>query len=74
MTKISTHPLITALAKQYAQKIKALKEEQEREIENLYLEFKQKYQCLKQEITEAQEGKATVVDHSIDLPPHRPSC
>ena len=57
------HPLITALAAEYAREIKALKEEQEAQIEQLYCDFRQKYQCLKRTI-EAQEGNADRLDTS----------
>lgn len=57
MRKISTDSRVVALAKHYALKIKTLREEQEAEIEKLYIEFREKYQCLKQEITEAQDGE-----------------
>lgn len=53
----SQNPLVQALAAEYAQNIKLLKEEQEAEIENLYCEFCRKYRCLKR-IIEAQEGNA----------------
>lgn len=69
--KISTHPRITALASQYAKRIKALKEVQEGEIEKLYSEFREKYECLKQEITEAQEGESgacSLSDRSAEPP------
>lgn len=55
---LSNHPKLLALARQYARQIKSLKEVQEGQIESLYSEFREKYQCLKKEI-EAQEGETS---------------
>lgn len=76
--KIDTHPRLIALANQYAKRIKALKEVHEGEIEGLYQEFREKYQCLKQEI-EAQGGEndaCSLTDRSADSPnpANKPSC
>lgn len=63
--KISTHPLITALSAEYAREIKSLQEANESEIEALYLEFHQKYQCLKKLIIEDRaECSADRMDNS----------
>lgn len=75
--QISKHPRINALAKYYALRIKALKEVQEAEIKKLYIEFREKYQCLKQEITEAQGGETSAdsLDNCDAEPPtNRNSC
>lgn len=72
--RISEHPLVQALAASYAKQIKALKEVREGEIEQLYLEFRQKYQCLKQTI-EAQEGNsADSLTDSSAAPSNGLSC
>lgn len=71
---ITKNPLVQALAAEYARHIKALKEEQEAQIEQLYLEFRHKYECLKRTI-EAQEGNS--VDSfagSIAAPSRELSC
>lgn len=70
----SRNPLLQALAAEYAREIKALKEEQEAQIERLYLEFRHKYQCLKRTI-EAQEGNsADSFAGSIAAPSRGLSC
>lgn len=72
--EVSKHPLVQALSAEYAQRIKALKEVREGEIEQLYLDFRQKYQCLKQ-IIEAQEGNsADILTSSSAAPSSRLSC
>ncbi|AFZ22388.1 hypothetical protein [Allocoleopsis franciscana] len=60
---ISKHPLITALAADYAREIKALKEEHESQIEAFYKEFSRKYQCLKR-IIEVLDDSADSMDNS----------
>lgn len=73
--KTTKHPLITALAAEYAREIKKLREEQEAEIENLYCEFRRKYQCLKR-IIEVQEGNSadSLSSSSATPPKNRHSC
>lgn len=72
--KISTHPLITALSSEYAREIKALKEEQNDQLERLYRDFRRKYQWLKRTI-EVQEGNsADSLDSSSAAPSNRHSC
>lgn len=68
---ISKNPLVQALAAEYAHQIKRLKEEQEAEIENLYCEFRRKYQYLKQ-IIEVQEGGTDRMDTSSATLPSNP--
>lgn len=70
-TSIAKNPLIQALAAEYAHQIKLLKEEQEAEIENLYCEFRRKYQCLKR-IIEDQEGEAPIAGLAPALTPGNP--
>lgn len=65
------HPLITALAAEYAREIKRLKEEQEAQIEQLYCEFRRKYQCLKQIIAVQEECSADSLDSSSAAPSNR---
>lgn len=57
-TKISEHPLILALAESYANHIKALREEEQTKIGNLYAEFRIKYAALKEEILKAESESA----------------
>ena len=57
-TKISEHPLILALSEQYACQIKALREEEQTKIGNLYAEFRIKYAVLKEEILKAESESA----------------
>ena len=73
--QISTHPLITALSAEYAKEIKALKEAHEEKIEALYLEFRQRYQCLKQIIEDRAECSADSTGECLSAAPtDRHSC
>lgn len=59
LIKISEHPLILALAEQYANHIKALREEEQTKIGNLYAEFRSKYAILREEILKAESESAS---------------
>lgn len=66
---ISKHPLVTALAADYARQIINLEEENEAQIENLYREFRRKYQWLKQTIEAQEDNDADSLDSSSAVSP-----
>ena len=72
-TKISEHPLILALSEQYACQIKALREQEQTKIGNLYAEFRIKYAVLKEEILKAESESAAGQLTTLASDRH-PSC